>query len=108
MFSEWQVIGAGLGGGFLSGREGRCGSWCGLCWREGRHALGACRCNLRSNLTTDDVIGTDIVEPAPLILTCINIELDGQILSVLDIELLNTVFTEKVEDTPLGILARNL
>ena len=53
------------------------------------------------------VVGTDIIEPAALILMGINIELNGQVLTVLNIELTNTIFTEDAEDATLGILTGN-
>ena len=60
------------------------------------------------NRSAHHIIGTDIVKPTAIIFAGIYVELNGQILTLLDIELLDAVFAEKVEDAPLGILARNL
>ena len=52
-----------------------------------------------------DVEGTDVVEPAALILVGINIELDGDILTILNVELTNAVFAKNTEHHATRILA---
>ena len=62
----------------------------------------------RGHLTTNDVVGADIVEPTTIIFAGIDIELDGDILAILNIELLDAVFTKDIKQTTSGILARDL
>jgi len=100
---EWQIVGAGTFSCWL------------LCWRERcrrgiglRLCRGEWRCNRRSSLrhlTTDHVVSTDIVKPTTLIFTSVDIKLDSKVFTILDIELFDTILTEKVEDTTLRILA---
>ena len=96
---ERQIVSTVLGSRLLSRRE-----WSGSTLRRERSSYGS---GLRLYLTTNYVVGTDIIEPATLILTGINIKLDCQILTILDIELLDTILTKDVEHAPLGILTRH-
>ena len=59
------------------------------------------------NLSADYIVCTNIVEPTTIILSCINIELNCEIFSLLDIELLNTVLTKNIKETTFRILTRN-
>ena len=66
----------------------------------GRHLLG--------NLATNDIESADIVEPTALILMRVNVKLNGDILTGLNIKLLDAVFTKDTEHHAARILARNL
>jgi len=105
--SEWQIVGTTLSCRFLSRREGGSGSI-----RLRREGSGCRRanwgCGLGCHLTTDHIIGTDFIKPTPLILMGINIKLNGQILAVLNVELLDPVFAKEAEDTSAGELTRHL
>ena len=100
---EWQIVGRAF-----------CG-WL-LCWWEGSRSTASGReraCLRRAdtglrNLSAHDVVGTDIVKPTTLIFAGVDIELNGQIFTILNIELLDAVLTKEVEDTTFGILAWNL
>ena len=54
------------------------------------------------------VISTNVVEPTSIVLMCINIKLNGHVLTILNIELTDAVFAENSEHTTPGILTRNL
>ena len=102
---ERQVVGAALRGCLRCRRERR-GSCIGLglCRWERR-----CTCiSYRGHLTTNHVVGTDFIEPTALILMGIDVELDGKILTILYVELLDTVFSEKAEYALARILSGNL
>ena len=59
------------------------------------------------NLTTDNIEGTDIIEPASLVLMGIDVELNGDILIHLNIVLLDAVLAEDAEDATFGIGSGN-
>ena len=103
-FLERQVIGRTFSCGLLSWREWRCGISTAhrLLWRE-RRGLGSTS-NGRHYSTTLNVEGTNLVEPTTIILMSIDIERYGDVLTHLDVELLDTVLTENAEHTFLGIL----
>ena len=99
---EGEVVGSTFArSGLLSRREGCGGSlrssvlsrceWCG----SGNSA---------SHLTTNDVIGTNIVIPTSVELACIDVELYGDLLAGLNVELFDAVFTEDVEHHLAGVL----
>ena len=100
---EWQIVGRAF-----------CG-WL-LCWWEGSRSTASGReraCLRRAdtglrNLSAHDVVGTDIVKPTAIIFAGIDVELDGQIISLLDVELLDAVFAEHIKQTTLRILAWHL
>ena len=104
---EGQIVGATLACRLLSGREGRSSSI--RCRREGRGSRSdtSHRGTSNGHLTTQHVVGTDIVEPTALIFVGVDIELDGDILVHLNIELLNPVFSENTEHATLRILTRD-
>lgn len=77
------------------GRE-RSGFHRGTCHRSG----GYC--------ATNDIIGTDIVKPTAIILVGIDVKANGNVLTHLNIKLLDTVLTKDTEQTLTRILARNL
>ncbi len=95
--------GSGLCGGSyrLLGREGSCGSLRsssdGSTWSSGNRSSA-----------TYNVESTDIVEPTAIELVGINVELNGQVLTHLNIELPDTVFAKYAEHTLPGELARHL
>ena len=93
---EGQIVGATLACRLLSGREGR-----------GSRSDTSHRGTSNGYLTTQHVVGTDIVEPTALIFVGVDIELDGDILVHLNIELLNPVFSENTEHATLRILTRD-
>ena len=106
---ERQVVSAAtFGCWLLSRREGSGGPCYGLCRREGRHSLGGYGRTLWNGLAAGDVVGANLVEPTAIVLVGIDIELDGHILTILDIELLDAVFAKETEDTLAGILTGNL
>ena len=74
-----------------------CGSCAECCTRHyaGLHAYG-CRIDLTY------VEGADVVEPATLILMCVNVERYGHFLTDLDIETADAVCTEYAEDILRG------
>ena len=76
-----------------------------ISWWEGRSLR---RSSCRSYLTTNHIIGANIVKPASIKLMGINIKLHGKIFTLLDIVLFDTVFTEDTEKTFLGVLSWNL
>ena len=51
------------------------------------------------------VIGTNFVEPTAIVFVGINIEADGNILALLNIELLDAIFTKEAEHTLPGVLS---
>ena len=105
---ERQVVGTTLTRRFLSRWEGR-GGCIGCRWEGRSHRSGTRHWGTGyRHLTTQHIVGTDIVEPSALILVGIDIELDGDILVHLDIELLDPVFPKNAEHATLGILARDL
>lgn len=55
-----------------------------------------------------NVEGTYVVEPTPLILVGINVELDSHVLAILNIKLTYAVFTEHTEQHASRILAWDL
>ena len=75
----------------LNRREGRCTRS-----DHGRH------------LTADNVVSADLVEPTTIVLMGVDVELDGEILTILDVELLDTVLSEETEHTLAGILSGHL
>ena len=100
---ERKIIGRALRSRFLCGRERRGGTasrreWC----------LTTHRSSRLLHLSTYHIIGTDIIEPTTIIFTGINIKLYRQILTLLDIELLDAILTENVKQTTLRILSRYL
>ena len=103
---EGQIVGGTFTCGFLCWRERRGGTVSRREWACLRSTRRSSSCRL-GDLTTDDIIGTNIVEPAAVVLMGVDIELYGQILALLDIELLDTIFTEDTEEALAGILARD-
>ena len=114
--SERQVIRAALCCGLLRRGEGSC---CGiLLRREGscghillrgeRSCLGnTCR-SCRYGLGGRDIVGTDVIIPSSIILTCIDVKLYVQVLSNLNVKLLDAFLTENIKDTSFRISTRNL
>jgi hypothetical protein len=102
---EGQIVSTTLAYRFLCRREGRRGILrsSSLCERS---ALD--RSASYGSSTTYHIEGTDIIEPTAIELMGIDIERNGDILTHLDIELLDAIFTENTEDTLLGILTGNL
>lgn len=86
-------------------RERSCGGSCGgyrrLLRREGCGGL-------RLSLATNDIVGSDIVEPASVEFMGINVKLHGKVFTVLDVELANAVFAKKTEHATAGELSRHL
>lgn len=75
-----------------------------LCWRKRRSTdIG-----YRGYLATNDVVGANFIEPTALVLMGIDVKLDGKILAILNIKLLDTVFSEKAEYALARILTWNL
>ncbi len=52
-------------------------------------------------------VGTNIIKPTAVELVCINIEAHGDILTLLNIELLDTVFAKNTEHALARILPGN-
>ena len=103
---ERQVICRTFSSRLLSRRERGCGisTTHRLLWREWRGYWSTCY--RRNGGTSLYVIGADIVEPAALVFASIDIELNGDVLAHLDIELLDAVLTEDVEYHFARVLAR--
>ena len=105
---EGQIVGSTFTGRLLSGREGGCGSLCitahGLLGRKGSGCGDAA--SLR-HLTAHDVVGTDLVEPTSVVFMCINIELNGNLFTGLNIELLDAILAEDTEEHLTWVLAWN-
>ena len=93
--SKWNCI----DGGCLCDGSGLGGSRSGLC-------LGSCsRC--RSCLTAIYAECTDVVEPAAVVLVCIDVEVNRQLFAYLNIEGGKTVNAKDVEHHLAGVLTRN-
>lgn len=105
--SEGQVVGSTALACRLLGRgEGCCGT---TCWREGSSLGGTHRgASHWSSLTTHHIVGTDLVKPTAIVLMGIDIELHGEVLTLLDIELLDTVLAKQTEDAFAWILTWHL
>ena len=106
---EGQVVGTTLTRRFLSRWEGRGGS-IGCRWegRDARSDTSHRGTGHGRHLSAHHIVGTDIIKPTALVFVGIDIELDGDILVHLDIELLDPVFPKNAEHATLGILARDL
>lgn len=114
MGSEWQVVGSTVAGRLLCrwewSRRGRSSRCHGVGRREG-HGGGGCTGNgsgsgnRLSYLPTNDVEGSNFVEPTAVIFVSVNIELNGQLFAGLNVELLDAVFTKEAEHTLAWILA---
>jgi len=112
---ERQVVGGSLAGRLLCCWERCCGIICNRLLRgegTGRGRCGACDGGSGgdglSHLATDDVEGTDVVEPTALILVRVNVELHGDIFTSLDVELLDAIFSKDAEDHAARVLSGNL
>lgn len=105
---EGQVVGTTLTCCLWSGRE-RCGSSLGRSsLRRERSCLGSDRSSRYGRyLTTNNIVRANIVKPAAIELMGIDVELHGQVLIHLDIELLDAVLAEETEHATLGVLSRN-
>ena len=109
---ERQVVGTALTGRFLSRRERssatlRCFS---SSWLRGERGSTSRRGSTyygRYDTSTNDIEGTDIVEPTAVVLMGINIKLHRKILTWLNVKLLDAVLTKDAEQTLTGILARH-
>ena len=66
------------------------------------HRSSSHRCS-----TTHHIVGTNIIKPTAVELVCINIEAHGDILTLLNIELLDTVFAKNTEHALTRILTGN-
>ena len=103
---EWQIVGSTFASRLLCRREGSRSGILGssvLLWSERRSGLG----NRLGNLSANNVVSANIVEPATVVLTSINIELNGDLLSSLYVELLDTVLAKDVEQHFAWVLTRH-
>ena len=104
--SEGQIVGCTFAGRLLCGREGsRCTTtlWSSILLRSGCKRSGLW--NRLSHLAANDVVGTNVVEPTSLPLTCVNVELNGDFFARLYVKLLDAILSKDVEDHPAGILS---
>ena len=106
---KWQIVCTAFCCRLLGRRERCCccsrllgREWCSPCvgYRSTSHGL--------LNLTANHIIGTYFIKPTAIILMGVYIELNSQILTILNVELLDTVFTKETEDTLAGKRARHL
>ena len=102
MVLEWQIVSATLRSRFRCWRE-----WCSIRLSLNRWEGRSSGISHWGYLTANHVVSTDIIKPTAIILAGIDIELDRDILTILNIELFDAVFTKDIEDTTSGILARN-
>ena len=56
-------------------------------------------------LTANNVVGTNIVEPASIVLTSVNVKLHGNLFARLNVELFDTILTKDVEQHLARILS---
>ena len=99
-----QIIRAALTRWLLSGRERGCRSI--RLRREGCCHWGAVHRyagNGLLSLATNNAESPDLIEPTTIILMGIDVELHGEILAVLNVELLNAIFAEDTEHAFAGI-----
>ena len=62
------------------------------------------RCCSLWYLTTNYIISSNIIEPTSLVFARINVELNCQFVSILNIELFDTILTKNVKHTTLWVL----
>ncbi len=105
---KWQIVSRTLTCRFLSRRE-RSSLRSRLLRRErssAAHRSATHRSSHRCS-TTHHTVGTNIIKPTAVELVCINIEAHGDILTLLNIELLDTVFAKNTEHALARILPGN-
>lgn len=100
---EGQVVGSAFTCRFLcrGERSGR-SLWSSLGLRRERRCCGSTGC-----YAVQYIVGTYLVEPTSLILVGINVKLNSQVFTVLNVELTDAVLTKHTETAFPGICARN-
>ena len=101
--SEWQIVGSSVARRLLCWWEWSRGPV--LCCR----LLGSERRGSRNGLcclATNNIVCTNLIEPAALPFVSINVKLYGNLFASLNAELLDAVFAEKAEDHLPRILPR--
>ena len=117
---EWQIVCASTFWSRLLGRRERSGSsrsGCGLhrllrgerssTNRSGTNGSAGYGSTSHRGYTVKHVECTDIIKPPTVELMGINIKLDSHILTVLNVELTDTILAEYAEHATLGILTGN-
>jgi len=105
--SEWQVVSRTFRRRFLSWREWCCGTISRRERRSLRCYSGCYRSSSHRLLATNDIVSANIVKPTAIEFMSVDIKLHSEIFTLLDIELLDAIFSEDTEKTFTGILARN-
>ena len=105
-FLEGEVIGWGLTRSRLLSRGEGCGGSLRSSILSGSEGCGSG--NGTSHLAAEDVVGADLVEPATVVLVSVDVELNGDLLTGLNIELLDAVFAEDAEEHLTGVLTWHL